>query len=328
MTTWLSWRAGTSALVLGSALSNCNPAAASGHGAPDASTADGPIGVDGPSADTASGAEACPNLGLITADPEEVPVGDEIDVSVLVAPADAGGLSYTWTATSGEFLSVIAPKTRFSCTAPGPATLTVEVVGGDEPDGSSCVQQTSVTVQCDVVEASPPPFSCTGSANGLCSSTESAFVSFDPTGGCYSCLLANGCIDDVATGVAGAECDDLVGDADGGPAIGAWKPSLCLMTVACILQNACADPSVIGCYCGGAAGSECAGSGAANGACLTEENAGLETTDPATALETFDSKSLPGGVANAIFACAAAHGCGSCLPKTDAGPEADEASDP
>jgi hypothetical protein len=117
----------------------------------------------------------------------------------------------------------------------------------------------------------------------------------------------------------GNECDDLMGDALGGPSAGAWKPSLCLQTINCILQTRCADPSVFDCYCGQGVGSGCTDSGLASGGCLSTENAGLETTDIATALgPAFASKSLAAGVANAIFLCAAAHQCATCLAPSSA----------
>jgi hypothetical protein len=54
---------------------------------------------------------------------------------------------------------------------------------------------------------------------------------------------------------------------------------------------------------------------------LSEESAGLETTDPTAVMTpTFTSKSLAAGVANAIFVCAANAHCSSCLGgSTDGG---------
>jgi hypothetical protein len=258
-------------------------------------------------------------VAFITASPEEVPVGGEIDVSVIVAASEAGPLSYTWTATSGQFATAIAPKTRYSCTAVGSATLTVEVSGGEGPDGASCVQQRSTTVQCEPLPEASAAFPCPGSPMApACTSTEQLFVTYDPTGACYSCLLDGGCIDDAPKGIAGNECDDLTGDAVGGPNAGAWKPSLCLMTVSCILQTACADPSVVDCYCGASEGGACGESSAANGACVVAENGGLETSSPADALDAFASRSLAAGVANAIFECAEANHCSPCFPKSQA----------
>jgi hypothetical protein len=91
----------------------------------------------------------------------------------------------------------------------------------------------------------------------------------------------------------------------------------------------------VNCYCGAGDSTACTGAGAAKGACLEAENAGLETSDPQTALgPSFTSKTLAAGIANAIFVCAAANRCSSCLGISaglDAGlgtPEASAPGDP
>jgi hypothetical protein len=155
-------------------------------------------------------------------------------------------------------------------------------------------------------------FACTGSPGGLCSATEELLVDHDP--GCYACLLRTGCLDNAPSGMSGNECEDLMGNAAAGPNAGAWKPSLCRMTVDCILQSACANPSVANCYCGTADMTACLAPNGAHGPCLVAENGGLETTDARTALgASFTSKSLAAGMANAIFTCAAQNGCSTCL---------------
>jgi len=279
--------------------------------------------------DSAGLAQACPPVGPITTNPGEAIVGGEVDVSVSVAPSAAAGVSYTWTATEGQFVSSNVRETRFACTTPGVVTIEVQVFGGTSPDGGPCIQLRSASVQCDPApQDASMPFPCTGSPSGICSATEEQFVQYDPTGACYTCLLGAGCIDGATDGPAGNECDDLVGDADAGPSIGAWKPSLCRMTIDCILATGCAIPSVESCYCGAGDNEACALPGGPKGACLIYENAGLETSDPQTALgPSFTSKTLAAGVANAIFVCAAANGCKSCLPRTSADGGTDASTD-
>ncbi len=268
----------------------------------------------------------CPQLS-ITLTSGEAPVGGEVNVSVSLSPTSQAAPSYTWTATGGEFLNSNTPSTRFSCIEVGAAILTVQVVT------PGCVETSSATVDCEaVVEDAGITGACTlpgeigcepcnGSPGGVCTATELAFVQQDLTGSCYACLLGAGCLDSPEGGLSGNECDDLVGNAASGPNAGAWKPSLCLMTVSCILGSSCADPLATSCYCGTAAGVACLNPGAANGACLTAETGGLETTDPqVTVTPTFTSKSLAAGVANAIFVCAAGAHCSSCLGgSTDGG---------
>jgi hypothetical protein len=262
-------------------------------------------------------------VGLVTVDPSETIVGGEVDVSVLV-DTDAADVSYTWTSTGGQFESSNAPKTRFDCTALGAVTISVQVTGGSQSEGGPCTQVSSASVQCD-----PAPLQDATVTTGLCSPTVEAFVESDPTGTCYPCLLRAGCLDGVSDGATGNECEDLTGDAVTGPSAGAWKPSLCVQTIDCILATGCANPSLVNCYCGEGDSTACADAGAAEGACLTAENAGLETSDPKTALgPSFTSKTLAAGVANAIFVCAAANGCTSCLGRasgTDGGATMPEA---
>jgi hypothetical protein len=270
--------------------------------------------------------EDCPFVGLVTVNPGATTVGGEVDVSVLV-DTDGADVSYTWTSTGGQFESSNAPKTRFDCTAAGAITISVQVTGGSQSEGGPCTQVSSAAVQCE-----PAPAQDATVMPGLCSPTVEAFVESDPTGTCYPCLLGAGCLDGASDGATGNECEDLTGDAVTGPSAGAWKPSLCVQTIACILATGCATPSVVNCYCGEGDNSACADAAAAQGACLTAENAGLETSDPATALgPRFTSKSLAAGVANAIFVCAAANGCTTCLGRAsgaDAGAATPEASAP
>jgi hypothetical protein len=310
--------------VLGSLLlAAAQVACSSGRSSPPSTVAHGDasdVYDSSDASDAGDAAHACPQLD-ITLTSSEAPVGGEVEVSVSISPASQSPPSYTWTATDGEFLSSILPSTRFSCSEVGPAILTVQVAT------PGCVETSSATVECEafVQDAGALNGACTfpgqvgcvpcsGSPGGICTPTEIAFIQQDMTGGCYACLLAAGCLDSPDAGISGNECDDLMGDAVTGPSAGAWKPSLCSSTISCILGSSCAAPLVTDCYCGSAVGAACLIPGAANGACLMDESAGLETTDPhATVGATFTSKSLAAGVANAIFACAAGAHCSSCL---------------
>jgi hypothetical protein len=311
------------ALTAGSVISGCGTPAAAPTGVADSGLREAEA-----SADSTGPVQACPPVGPIMTNPGETTVGGEVDVSVSVGSAAAGDVSYTWTATDGQFESSNVQTTRFACTAPGMVTIAVQVSGGTSPDGGPCIQLRSASVQCDPVpQDASVAFPCTGSPGNVCSPTELQFVTYDPTGTCYACLLRGGCIDGAADGPAGNECEDLMGDAVTGPAAGAWKPSLCSMTVDCILTTGCANPSVVNCYCGGGDNEACVLPGGAKGACLVAENAGLETSDPQTALgPSFTSKTLAAGMANAIFVCAAANGCGSCLGARTGGDASAQAS--
>jgi hypothetical protein len=312
------------ALLLGSTLLACGTGR-SGPAPGDASEAGDAIAAGDVANAGDTGQGPCPQL-ILSVGPGVVTVGSEVNVSASLSPPSPTTSSFTWTATSGQFTSSVAPLTRFSCNVAGVAVVTVQVVT------AGCVQSSSANVQCvpydpDAATNSGPCMyagevgcvACTGSPGGVCTPTEMTFVQHDPSGGCYACLLSAGCLDDPEAGITGNECDDLTGDATSGPTTGAWKPSLCRDTIACILGTSCAAPLATTCYCGSAA-APCDAPGVANGVCLIQETSGLETTDPQTVTSSFDSKSLAAGVANAIFACAANAHCSTCLGASDAGP--------
>jgi hypothetical protein len=170
---------------------------------------------------------------------------------------------------------------------------------------------------------------CAGNATGLCTVTEAAFVQHDITAGhataaggdsptgCYSCLFNSGCLDDSVFGDTGHECGDLPAvDFGGGTAL---DSAVCLTTLSCILSTSCdGTPSGVSiCYCGAAnAGSACAAAGAGvNGACVTQEVAGLgfPIADNTDILKNFTNTALPSGQANQIFQCAISNACQACL---------------
>jgi hypothetical protein len=161
---------------------------------------------------------------------------------------------------------------------------------------------------------------CSHSKDGVCSATEQLFVRQDPTLGCYHCLSKAGCIDN-ATGDVGNECEDVTGNAVAGPAAGQSRASLCLSTLQCILGSSCttsppsspSHPADVTCYCGARNGTPCLADGPV-GACASQINAGLESTDTRENLVTrYTDTKLGAGQANQIFSCAIANRCSSCL---------------
>jgi hypothetical protein len=171
---------------------------------------------------------------------------------------------------------------------------------------------------------------CAGNATGVCTPAEAAFVQHDiddgnasgdggdGDNGCYACLLMAGCLDDTEYGDHGIECGDLTGTFNAGAQAGTADSTLCLATLACILQTSCASgEAVSSCYCGPThAGSACAAAGnAVDGACLTPEVNGLGfgVSDNTDILKNFDDNTRPTGMANQTFQCAVANTCTSCL---------------
>ncbi len=90
----------------------------------------------------------CPLIDGAGASPSEVLVGSSIGLSAQAHDADNGPspLTYHWTASSGTFTDASALDTRFTCTAPGAAMLTLSVSDGDP--SASCPDTTTITVNC------------------------------------------------------------------------------------------------------------------------------------------------------------------------------------
>jgi len=131
---------------------------------------------------------------------------------------------------------------------------------------------------------------------------------------CYQCAV-DYCPDNLAS----LDCETLVGNAAAGPAAGQSKTSLCLALLSCELTNNCGGgvKGASACYCG-TSGLSCFTTGG-NGACLADEQKGLETTDPGAILGAFSSTTLGGGRANGLVQClndniATDDHCASCFP--------------
>jgi len=97
----------------------------------------------------------CPTIDGLNANPAEVQVGGTIALSALAHDSDAApsALSYGWTASSGTLSSATAQSPTFTCTAAGPATLTVTVGDGDPL--ATCADTLTAQVNCSVVAKTP-----------------------------------------------------------------------------------------------------------------------------------------------------------------------------
>jgi hypothetical protein len=223
----------------------------------------------------------CPSVDSITAPAHDV-VGTAVAVSAAASDLDNGPstLTYAWTATSGSFSSTTIAAPTFTCAAAGTATLRVTVSDSD------CTDTASVDVICD---APPPPVTTTSLLSGK-------------SAACLSCAQLNGCLQPACEGVAGSA------------ASGTTRSKLCLDTLTCVLTSKCASGGVgTPCYCGTAAGAACLTAGAANGACKSQEELGLETTDPAAIATGFGDTTKGGGAANTLVQCLNDSACTSCF---------------
>jgi hypothetical protein len=92
---------------------------------------------------------ACASIfqGSISASPTETTLGGTIALAATAAAANAGALTYTWSASpGGTFSAPSSAATNFTCTTPGQVTVTVTVGDGAVPDGSPACSAVSATV--------------------------------------------------------------------------------------------------------------------------------------------------------------------------------------
>lgn len=84
----------------------------------------------------------------LSAGANDLTVGGSTVLSATAHDSDAApaALSYQWTTSSGTLSSATAQSPTFTCTAAGPATLTVSVSDGDTSPG--CVDTLSTTINC------------------------------------------------------------------------------------------------------------------------------------------------------------------------------------
>jgi hypothetical protein len=99
----------------------------------------------------------CPVVDGVGANPTDAIVGTGIHLNGDAHDTDSGpgALTYAWTATSGVFSSPSAQNPLFTCTVPGPSTITLTVTDGDPVP--TCADNLSVTVDC--AAAPPRPYS-------------------------------------------------------------------------------------------------------------------------------------------------------------------------
>jgi len=92
----------------------------------------------------------CPVIDGVSASPSEVIVGSSLELSAAAHDSDAGpaALSYSWTTSSGTLDHANIPSPRFTCTAPGTATIGLNVGDGDATAG--CADTTTVNVRCSL----------------------------------------------------------------------------------------------------------------------------------------------------------------------------------
>jgi hypothetical protein len=102
----------------------------------------------------------CAAWNSVSASPVETAIGSPVALTASATGPVPANLTYAWSAKSGFFGSATAASTSFTCTAPGPVTVTLIVGDGPVPAGSACnpaLDKDTVTITC--TGTVPPPSS-------------------------------------------------------------------------------------------------------------------------------------------------------------------------
>ncbi len=94
----------------------------------------------------------CATVNSISAMPSQTNVGSSINLTSTAVAPNGGTVTYAWSAPSGAFSAPTAQNTGFTCTIPGPVTVTLTVGDGLVPDGGSCnpaLSTFTAQVQCN-----------------------------------------------------------------------------------------------------------------------------------------------------------------------------------
>jgi len=293
----------------------------------------------------------CGTWNSAVANPSTTTTGGVVQLSASGSGPNASAITYAWTASSGTIDTPSAATANFTCPAtPGQVTITLVVGDGPIPAGATCpasATTTTLAVTCtgtapdagstpdtgtgtpDTGTVTPdtgapdtgPQGPCTtagqsgcvkclGNADGVCSPTEAAFLQKDINAGhastqdCYSCLWNNSCLNDTQFSDTNHECGDLA----------AASVAACTSTLSCIISTGCANNDIQDCFCGADnPGNSCQTAANPDGACKTQEIAGLGVSDAPTVLKNLTDTTRPAGMANQIFSCAKTNSCAACL---------------
>jgi hypothetical protein len=91
----------------------------------------------------------CPVVDGVSANPSDIAVGFPASLAAVAHDTDSGPapLAYHWSAASGTVSDPTSATPTFTCTVPGPVTLTVTVSDGDMNPG--CPDSQSIVITCE-----------------------------------------------------------------------------------------------------------------------------------------------------------------------------------
>jgi hypothetical protein len=234
----------------------------------------------------------CAAIDMLTANPNAAAVGQSLALDSGSHDKDMGPsvLGYAWSASSGSLAGTSLPNPVFTCTAPGPVSITLHVSDGD------CGDSRSIEVTCTgpgIVAPAPDA--------GPALSTPDAGTPPDTAGADVAapadpCLVCEATSFEPACMVNFNLCVSLPGKAEEGPSAGSPRSDLCVGLYACVHATRCdAGGTLRDCFCGRNPDDQVCLTNP-TGACRSAFYAAAETTDNETVLARLHNRTLALGV--------------------------------
>jgi hypothetical protein len=240
----------------------------------------------------------CASIDNLMASPGSTPVGGTIALGAGTHDKDMGPgpITYSWTANRGSFNAAWSATPIFTCTAPGPVSISLTISDGD------CGDSRSIAVNCSGDTSAPAPdadptssIAPDAGAPADAASRPEAAVQSDP------CLVCESTIGEPACAANYHYCVAMPGPAAAGPAAGKPRSDLCVDLYTCVHITRCDRGGTLrDCFCGKQVDDQACRT-APVGICRHTFYAAAETSDHATVLARLRDKSFAVGAAAALI---------------------------
>jgi hypothetical protein len=114
-------------------------------------------GMGGPGTVVSGTLFDCASWNTVTASPAETTVGSSVALGATATAPIEANVTYAWSAPSGQINGASSANATFTCTAPGPVSVTLRVGDGTVPEGSTCNPTLGTDVITITCTGTPPP---------------------------------------------------------------------------------------------------------------------------------------------------------------------------